>query len=117
MKILLHPTLFGDTENNPRIKGISSNSKNGITTINKGIFTSCKIEDDCPPWSISANKIAHDKNKKQLIYDDAVLRIYDFPVAYFPKFFHPDPTVERQSGFLKPQINSSNILGDSVYVP
>ena len=68
-------------------------------------------------WSISANKIAHDKNKKQLIYDDAVLRIYDFPVAYFPKFFHPDPTVERQSGFLKPQINSSNILGDSVYVP
>ena len=117
VKIILHPTLFGGTENNPRIKGISSNSKNGITTINKGIFTSCKIDDDCTPWSISANKIAHDKNKKQLIYDDAVLRIYDFPVAYFPKFFHPDPTVERQSGFLKPQINSSNILGDSVYVP
>ena len=31
--------------------------------------------------------------------------------------FHPDPTVERQSGFFSPQINSSNILGDSVYVP
>ena len=117
IKILLHSNLFGENENDPRIKGVSSSSKNDITIINKGIFTSCKINDNCPPWSISANKITHDKNKKQITYDDAVLKIYDFPVAYFPKFFHPDPTVKRQSGFLKPQINSSNILGDSVYIP
>ena len=25
------------------------------------------------------------------------------------KFFHPDPTVKRQSGLLKPQLNNSNI--------
>ena len=62
-------------------------------------------------------KIAHDKNKKQLIYKDAVLKVYDLPVVYFPKFFHPDPSVERQSGFLTPQINSSNVLGDSIYIP
>ena len=54
-KILLHSDLFGISENNPRIKGVSSSSKNGITTINKAVFTSCKINDDkCPPWSISA---------------------------------------------------------------
>ena len=118
VKILLHPTLFGVAENNPRIIGVSSSSKNGITTVNKAIFTSCSEENEkCPPWAISANKIIHDKNKKQLIYNDAVLKIYDYPVAYFPKFFHPDPSVERQSGFLKPQINSSNVLGDSIYVP
>ncbi len=117
IKILLEPLIFGEKDNNPRIKGVSSSSKNGVTTINKGIFTSCNIDSDCTPWYISASKITHDKNKKQLTYDDAVLRIYDVPVAYFPKFFHPDPTVERQSGFLKPQINSSNILGDSIYVP
>ena len=39
------------------------------------------------------------------------------PVFYFPKFFHPDPTVERQSGFLTPKINNSNILGSSVSLP
>ena len=117
-KILLHSDLFGISENNPRIKGVSSSSKNGITTINKAVFTSCKINDDkCPPWSISARKIAHDKNKKQLIYKDAVLKVYDLPVVYFPKFFHPDPSVERQSGFLTPQINSSNVLGDPIYIP
>ena len=30
---------------------------------------------------------------------NAVLKIYDVPVLYFPKFFHPDPTVERRSDF------------------
>ena len=36
---------------------------------------------------------------------------------YFPKFFHPDPTVKRQSGFLKPQLNNSNVLGSSITIP
>ena len=117
-KVLLHSDVFGVSENNPRIVGVSSSSNNNITTINKGVFTSCSLNDDtCPPWSISAKKIKHDQNKKQLIYDDAVLKVYDFPVLYFPKFFHPDPSVERQSGFLRPQINSSNVLGDSLFVP
>ena len=44
-------------------------------------------------------EITHDKDKKKLIYDNAILRIYDKPVFYFPKFFHPDPSVERQSDF------------------
>ena len=30
------------------------------------------------------------------------LKIYDVPILYFPRFFHPDPTVKRQSGFLMP---------------
>ena len=109
---------FDNSENDPRILGVSSKSKNGITNIKKAIFTSCKFnKDQCPPWSISAEKITHDENKKQLIYDNAFLRVYDKPVMYFPKFFHPDPTVKRQSGFLKPQLNNSEILGSSVYLP
>ena len=46
-----------------------------------------------------------------------MLKIYDIPVLYFPKFFHPDPTVSRQTGFLKPELNNSNILGNSITVP
>ena len=114
VKILLHPTLFGVAENNPRIIGVSSSSKIEHDC-NKAVFTSCSEENENASWAIS-DKIIHDKNKKQLIYNDAVLKIYDYPVAYFPKIFHPDPSVERQSGFLKPQINSSNVLGDLIYV-
>ena len=104
-------------ENDPRLKGVSVTSSNDITTINKGIFTSCKYNDNCPPWAISADKIIHDKNKKQMIYENALLKIYNIPVFYFPKFFHPDPSVKRQSGLLLPQLNNSNNLGSSILLP
>ena len=109
--------LFGNKDNDPRFKGLSSSSKDGITTINKGVFTSCKKNDGCPPWTIQADKITYDQNKKQINYDNALVKIYDIPVLYFPKFFHPGPTVKRQTGFLVPHINSSNILGSSLQIP
>ena len=52
-----------------------------------------------------------------IYYDDAWLKIYDKPVLYFPKFFHPDPTVKRQSGFLIPSVSDSNNLGISLNIP
>jgi len=109
--------IFGNKKNDPRFSGLSSTSKNGITTINKGVFTSCKKNEKCPPWTIQAEKITYDKNKKQINYDNALVKIYDIPVLYFPKFFHPGPTVKRQSGFLVPHINNSNVLGSSLQIP
>ena len=54
-------------------------------------------------------KLFMTKTKKIIKYSNAWLKIYDLPVVYFPKFFHPDPTVKRQSGFLIPTFkNSSN---------
>ena len=52
-----------------------------------------------------------------MIYENAILKIYDVPVLYFPKFFHPDPTVKRRSGFLQPQLNNSKVLGSSIFLP
>ena len=86
--INIKKSTFDNSKNDPRIKGVSSESKNGVTKISKAIFTSCEIrEDKCPPWSIRANEIIHDKIKKQLIYNQATLQVYDKPVMYFPKFF------------------------------
>ena len=79
--------IFGNRENDPRFKGLSSSSKNGITTINKGVFTTCKKNDRCPPWTIQADKITYDESIKQINYDNALVKIYDIPVLYFPKFF------------------------------
>ena len=56
--------IFGNKNNDPRFKGLSSSSKNGVTIINKGVFTTCKKNDECPPWSIQADKITYDENKK-----------------------------------------------------
>ena len=91
-------------ENDPRIYGVSSKGQNNITIVNKGIFTTCQKREGCPPWSIKSQKIEHDRNKKQIQYENAILNVYDIPVFYFPKFFHPDPTVIKQSGFSDQQL-------------
>ena len=116
-KISMQKSIFGNIENDPRLFGVTSFKEGKITQVNKGMFTSCKKREGCPPWSIQAQKIIHDKKKKQLIYDHAFLKVYDFPIVYFPKFFHPDPTVKRQSGLLKPILNESETLGSSLQLP
>ena len=116
-KIYLKKNSFDEKENDPRIYGSSSKKIKNVTRLKKAIFTSCKLSDDCPPWSIQATEITHDQEKKDIIYNNPVLRIYDYPVFYYPKFSHPDPSVERRSGLLQPQLNNSNVLGSSLYLP
>ena len=103
--------------NDPRLKGNSIENNDDFTIIKKGIFTNCKKTDDCPPWEISAKTILHDKKRKIIKYEDALLKIYDRPLLYLPKFNHPDPTVERQSGFLTPSINSSSAQKNFLMLP
>ena len=87
IQINLAKDIFNNLENDPRLKGVSAKSENNITTVEEGIFTSCNDDSDCPPWVITSKEIKHDKNKKQLIYKDALLKVYNIPVLYFPKFF------------------------------
>ena len=107
-----------DTNQNARLKGNVLISENDVSKVKKGIFTTCKMrEDGCPPWSISASEVIHDKKNKTINYKDTWVNLYDVPVFYFPKFFHPDPTVKRQSGFLTPSMITSSTNGDSIKVP
>ena len=116
-KVKIHKNLLNNPDNDPRIIGKSSKKEGDITLIKKGVFTSCKENDNCPPWAIQASEIKHDQSKKEISYKDAILKVYNVPIFYFPKFFHPDPTVKRRSGILKPVINDSSILGSSLTVP
>ena len=50
-------------------------------------------------------------------YKNAWLKIFDIPVVYTPFFFHPDPSVKRQSGFLTPSYRNSNIFDKSLQIP
>ena len=109
--------IFGNSDNDPRLKGNSLSMSKEETIIHKGIFTTCKVNDTCPPWSLKSSEIRHDKATKTINYRDTLLLLYDKPVFYFPKFFHPDPTVKRQSGFLMPTMLSSNSGGNSLKLP
>ena len=117
LEINFENSIFGNADNEPRLKGNKIYSNKNVTTVSKGIFTTCKKTDKCPPWTMRASEVKHDKIKKTISYKDAWLTVYDNPVIYFPKFFHPDPTVKRQSGFLIPRLSETNTLGSAVEVP
>ena len=119
IKVEFDNPLFGNENNEPRLRGRSIISDDENTTVYKGVFTTCKKREDdkCPPWSISADVVTHKKKEKLLEYKNAWLEIYDKPIIYFPYFFHPDPTVKRQSGFLFPRFQSSNNSGQSLQIP
>ena len=112
-------SIFGNLENDPRIFGDQIYSSDDETVLTNAEFTSCKIrkDDKCPPWILKAKEVKHNKKKKLVEYKNAWLNIYDKPAFYFPFFYHPDPTVKRQSGFLMPKINNSNFLGSSLQIP
>ena len=91
-------------KNEPRLFANTAVIEKDGSFYDKGNFTYCKNRgnDKCPPWSIQARKIKHNSAKKTIYYDNAVVKIYDFPIFYFPRLSHPDPTVDRRSGFLIP---------------
>ena len=106
-----------NSENEPRLKGRSLTSDERNTIVKKGTFTFCKKREKCPPWELSANEIRHDKLKKMIHYKGASLKVYDKKIFYFPKFFHPVPTVKRQSGFLIPKFQDNSATGLSLNLP
>ena len=119
VSVILDQENFGvSKESDPRFVANDIFISKYKTDLSKGVFTVCKKRDGkCPPWTLQAKKITHDKVKKTIYYDHATLKLYDIPIFYFPKFFHPDPTVKRQSGFLAPFFTNSTTVGAGFALP
>jgi len=120
VKAYLNDDAFKVNANNkPRIFSNTVSIKNQKTSFNKSVFTLCdyRENDKCPPWIFQANEMRHDKTKKTVYYDNALIKFYDIPIFYFPKLSHPDPTVDRRSGFLPPSFTNTKNLGAGFAVP
>jgi len=120
IKAFLNDKDFKINKNNkPRIfaNTVSINKKN--TSFEKSIFTLCDYRENnkCPPWTIQSSKMLHDSQKKTIYYDNALLKVYNIPIFYFPKLSHPDPTVDRRSGFLPPTFSNTKNLGSGISTP
>ena len=106
-------------KNDPRVFSNTINIKKDKSTFEKSVFTLCQFreKDKCPPWTIQSKKMLHDNIKKTIYYDNAIVKVYDFPIFFFPKLSHPDPTVERRSGFLIPSFYDTKNLGSGISIP
>ena len=108
-----------DQRNKPRVFANSIKIEKNSSSFNKSIFTLCdyRKDDKCPPWTIQSSQMLHDSKKKTIYYDNAVIKVYDIPIFYFPKLAHPDPTVDRRSGFLPPSLYDTKNLGEGISIP
>jgi LPS-assembly protein len=56
----------------------------------------------------------HDTTLQTVKYKNARLELLGVPIAYSPIFSHPDPTLKRKSGFLRPQYGWTTGLGTHI---
>jgi len=119
VSVVLDQESFGlNKENDPRMVANDIFVSENKIKLSKGVFTVCQKRDGkCPPWSIKARNIIYDKSKKNIYYHHAILKLYDVPIFYFPRFFHPEPSVKRQSGFLFPTFSTNSNAGSGFLLP
>jgi LPS-assembly protein len=90
------------------------------TEMDEVVYSPCPLcpDSDAPPlWQITAQKVSHDQETRNITYRNAFLEMFGVPVAYLPYFSHPDPTVERRTGFLIPTFGSDSNLGFTLQTP
>lgn len=87
--------------------------------LSKAVYSPCEVCSDKPTplWRIRARKIIHDEDEKQIHYEDAWFDVLGVPIFWTPYFRHPDPTVERASGFLVPNFQQSSNYGYGAQIP
>lgn len=93
----------------------------GTTTLDLAVYSPCEVCADgsgkAPLWQIKAVRVVHNKEKKRLYYKNASLEVFGVPILWTPYFSHPDPTVDRASGLLPLDIQTTRNLGFVVGLP
>lgn len=88
--------------------------------LDRAVYSPCPLCPDSsrpPLWQISAERVIHDEEGQNIIYRNAFFELFGVPIAYTPYLSHPDPTVERRSGFLAPSFGNDSELGLLLQTP
>lgn len=92
-----------------------------VTEFEQGTYTACRAceedEEGALAWQFHADRITYDEEARMVYYDNVRLDFFGIPVVWLPFFAHADPTVERQSGFLRPSFDHDSDLGFSASTP
>ena len=80
-----------NNKNKPRVFANTLTIDKENSKFSKSVFTLCNYRknDKCPPWTIQATEMMHDRKKKTIYYENAVVKVYDIPIFYTPKLSHP----------------------------
>ena len=112
-------SLRAETPDNTRFAAVSAERSGGqMTVFNRGAYTACEPcyykPDKDVLWQIKAKKIIWNGATKTMRFENSHFEFFGMPVAWFPVFEMPDPTVKRKTGLLTPNFVFTNDLGFGV---
>ena len=115
-------SLRSETPDKQRFSAARGERTEGETSVfDRGTYTACEPCKDNPSkpplWQVRAARIIHKTGEQMMYYEQATLEFWGVPIAYFPVFSTPDPTVTRKSGFLAPRYVSKKGLGYGAEIP
>ncbi len=87
-----------------------------VTVFERVIYTPCEVcqrGHERPSWSIKARRVVENKARKTLSFQHAIIQVLGVDVLYLPVLPAPDPTAERKSGLLVPNVTVSGVRGFS----
>jgi len=89
------------------------------TVLSKAVYSACDVcvDDPTPLWRVRADRVIHDEITRDIVYQDATFDVEGISVLYLPYFRHPDPSVERRSGFLMPDFSRDGTIGATLKTP
>ncbi len=83
--------------------------KDNQVKISKPSFTSCPIENNIAPlWELKAGQMQYDQEQNKITVYGAIIAMKGFPVAWIPYLSYSGQQNKRKSGFLIPEVGSSN---------
>ncbi|MEH6785698.1 MAG: LPS assembly protein LptD [Paracoccus sp. (in: a-proteobacteria)] len=91
-----------------------------FTRLDRVVASACLVspQNPTPLWEIRARSITHDAQTRLITFENPQLRAFGIPIAATPfTITAPDPTVDRKSGFLRPEIRTTSNLGFGVKIP
>ena len=108
-------------ENGRLVANGARRTEGKLNELSRAVYSTCNLcqkDPTRPPlWQLRAYSAVQDTEKQRIEYQDVVLDFAGVPVAWFPYFYHADPSVKRASGFLVPSIGHSDHVGQFVTVP
>ncbi|MBO6674713.1 MAG: LPS-assembly protein LptD [Rhizobiales bacterium] len=91
------------------------------TEFDQGTYTACEACPENPDrpraWMFHADTITYDEEDQMVYYRNVRLDFFGIPIVWLPFFAHTDPTVERKSGFLRPEYVLDGDLGFAISTP
>ncbi len=98
-----------------------------VLVLDHALYSPCKVkcaEDlkegekpKAPLWQLRAEHVTIDNQKQAVVYKNAWMEMFGYPILYTPYLSHATPNADGKSGVMTPEFQRNDILGNVYRLP